>query len=196
MFGSRAYAHELGLVITGSKFIGLGADEVNGLVDQVEAADSDGVLMLLVGQDAVDFNRHFAMRGLDERLIRFSPLMEENMLLASGVSATKRLFVTAGYFRSLVNTDAMDLLGRYVRLHGQDAPSLNNAGESCYEGLQALAELVRRAGKSELRALNAAADGLAYHGPRGTIEFHDRQAAQQVHLAVADGFDFDVIVQL
>ncbi|MEU5695859.1 substrate-binding domain-containing protein [Actinosynnema sp. NPDC020468] len=191
----REYARELDLRIVGESFARLGGD-MTGLIRQVERSDCDGVLMLLVGQDAVEFNRRFARRGLHERLLRFSPLMEENMLLASGVGATRNLFVAASYFRSLVNADAMDLLGRYVGLHGAGAPALNNAAESCYEGFRALASLVRRAGTARLPELNAAIDGVAYHGPRGTVEFRGAQAAPAVHLAVADGFDFDVITRL
>ncbi len=80
--------------------------------------------------------------------------------------------------------------------NGPGAPALNNAAESCYEGLHTLAELVRRAGTPELPALNAAIDGVAYHGPRGTIEFRGQQADQHVHLAVADGYDFEVLTRL
>lgn len=192
----RQFARELNLQITGEAFVGLGAGEVARLVQQVETTPCDGVLMLLVGHDAVEFNREFARRGLHERLPRYSPLMEENMLLASGYRATKNLFVSAAYFRSLVSADAFDLLGRYVDLHGPNAPALNNAAESCYEGLHMLASLAHRAGSAQLPELNAAIDGMAYHGPRGTIEFHGRQATQHVHLAVAEGYDFDVITQL
>lgn len=192
----RGFARELDLDIEGEAFAGLGGGDMARLVGRVEAARCDGVLMLLVGQDAVEFNRRFAARGLHERMVRFSPLMEENMLLASGAAATRNLFVSAAYFRSLVNADALDLLGRYVGLHGADAPALNNAAESCYEGLHTLANLVRRAGSAELPELNAAADGAAYHGPRGTVEFRGSQAGQEVHLAVADGYDFDVITRL
>jgi urea transport system substrate-binding protein len=191
----RRFAHELDLRIAGMEFVELGGD-VSRLVDRVAAAECDGVLMLLVGQDAVEFNRCFAQRGLHERLMRFSPLMEENMLMASGRSATINLFVSAAYFRSMINPDALDLLGRYHHLHGSDAPPLNNAAESCYEGMHTLAALIRRAGSTSLPALNAALDGTAYHGPRGTIEFHGQQAAQRVHLAIADGYDFDVITDL
>jgi urea transport system substrate-binding protein len=192
----RRYARELDLRVIGEAFVGLGSGDMTRLIRQVEAAGGDGVLMLLVGQDAVEFNRRFAARGLHERLIRFSPLMEENMLLASGAAATRNLFVSAAYFRSLVTPDAMDLLGRYVGLHGPSAPPLNNAGESCYEGLHVLARLARRAGGQDIRGLNAAIDGVAYYGPRGTVEFHGPQATQHVHLAVADGYDFDVITRL
>ncbi|WP_246256855.1 substrate-binding domain-containing protein [Amycolatopsis anabasis] len=192
----RDFAHELQLRIEGEAFVGLGTGDLDRLIRLVRAADCDGVLMLLVGQDAVEFNRRFARAGLHERLVRFSPLMEENMLLASGLEATKNLFVSAAYFRSMVNADAMDLLGRYVGLHGLQAPALNNAAESCYEGLHTLASLARRAGTARLPELNAAIDGVAYHGPRGTVEFHGPQARQHVHLAVADGYDFDVITRL
>ena len=88
------------------------------------------------------------------------------------------------------------MLGRYQHLHGPDAPPLNNAAESCYEGMHTLAALIRRAGGTYLPGLNAALDGTAYHGPRGTIEFHGQHAAQRVHLAVAAGYDFDVITNL
>ncbi|MGW5049543.1 substrate-binding domain-containing protein [Actinokineospora sp. NPDC004072] len=192
----RRYAHELDLRIVGEAFVGLGSGDMTRLIQQVERTPCDGVLMLLVGQDAVEFNRRFAARGLHERLLRFSPLMEENMLLASGGSATRDLFVSAAYFRSMVNADAMDLLGRYVGVHGPDAPALNNAAESCYEGLRTLATLVRRAGTTGLTELNSAIDGVAYHGPRGTVEFHGQQAAQSVHLARADSLDFEVITRL
>ncbi|MFE6613223.1 substrate-binding domain-containing protein [Amycolatopsis sp. NPDC057786] len=190
------YAKDLDLRVTGEAFVGLGAGDMSTVVRKVEQSTSDGVLMLLVGQDAVRFNRAFAAHGLSDRLVRFSPLMEENMLLASGANATGNLYVSAAYFRSMVTADAMDLLGRYVGRNGPGAPALNNAAESCYEGLHTLAELVGRAGTSELPALNAAIDGVAYHGPRGTIEFRGRQADQHVHLAIADGYDFEVLTRL
>ncbi|TCO60745.1 substrate-binding domain-containing protein [Actinocrispum wychmicini] len=191
----RQFARELGLHVAGEAYAELGGDMAE-LVAKVDAARCDGVLMLLVGQDAVEFNRQFARRGLHERMLRFSPLMEENMLLASGCQATRNLFVAAAYFRSLVNADAMDLLDRYVGLHGPDAPPLNNAAESCYEGLHTLAMLAERAGSARLPEMAAVVDGFAYHGPRGTVEFHGQQAAQHVHLAVADGYDFDIIARL
>ncbi|MEU3766706.1 substrate-binding domain-containing protein [Amycolatopsis keratiniphila] len=192
----RQYAKDLDLRITGEAFVGLGAGDMSTVVRGIEQSTSDGVLMLLVGQDAVRFNRAFAAHGLSDRLVRFSPLMEENMLLASGANATGNLYVSAAYFRSMVTADAMDLLGRYVDRNGPGAPALNNAAESCYEGLHTLAELVRRAGTPELPALNAAIDGVAYHGPRGTVEFRGQQADQHVHLAVADGYDFEVLTRL
>ncbi|PVZ04603.1 substrate-binding domain-containing protein [Actinomycetospora cinnamomea] len=192
----RGFAHELGLDVVGEAFVTLGAVDRDRLLDRVERAACDGVLMLLVGQDAVEVNREFARRGLDDRLVRFSPLMEENMLLASGPDATANLFVAASYFRSMATTGAMDLLGGYLDKHGPAAPALSSAAESCYEGLHTLAALATRAGTDRLAAWDAVVDGTAWEGPRGTVEFRGRRARQPVHLAVADGVDFDVLTAL
>lgn len=192
----RGFAHDLDLDVVDEAFVTLGAVDLARLLDRVERAPCDGVLMLLVGQDAVEVNREFARRGLDDRLVRFSPLMEENMLLASGSDATANLYVAASYFRSMATAGAMDLLGGYVDKHGPRAPALSSAAESCYEGLHSLAALAARAGTDRLAAWDAVVDGTAWEGPRGTVEFRGRRARQAVHLAVADGVDFDVLTAL
>ncbi len=118
------------------------------------------------------------------------------MLLASGLHATRNLFVSAAYFRSLATASALDFSGAYADQHGPDAPPLNNAAESCYEGLMALAALARRAGGLDVRGMLAVADGLGYDGPRGPMAFVGNHLRQRVHLAVADGYDFEVLTAL
>ena len=78
--------------------------------------------MLLVGDDAVRFNRCFAARRLDERCLRLSPLMDESMLLASGAGATAGLWTAAGYFEQLVTPESMDFGHRYASRFGPAAP--------------------------------------------------------------------------
>ncbi|RJO77717.1 hypothetical protein D5S18_07380 [Nocardia panacis] len=190
----REYATELGLHLVGGAFVELGGGNMRRVVDRVARSGCEAVLMLLVGQDAVEFNRAFAQRGLQDSVLRFSPLMEENMLLASGYDATRGLVVASGYFSSLVDGNAMELVGRYAALHGTVAPVIGAAAESCYEGAQLLSTLVARAGDTV--DLGRDADGIAYEGPRGTVEFRGREARQRIHLAVANGFDFDVITTL
>lgn len=190
------YAHQLGLTIAGEAFVRLGQSDMRDLIANVRAVRPEGVLMLLVGQDAVEFNRAFARAGLHEHITRFSPLMEENMLMASGPETTSGLFVAAAYFRSLIGANSLDLIGRYTAQHGPHAPALNNAAESCYEGLQTLAALAQRAGSLDVTALDSAVDGAGYDGPRGPVSFRGSQGRQRVHLAAASGVDFEVITSL
>lgn len=190
----RRYVRELSLDLVGGSFVALGRGDIDHLVDKVAQSRCEAVLMLLVGQDAVEFNRSFARRGLQEELLRFSPLMDENMLIASGHDATQGLFVAASYFRSMVGRNSMELLDRYLTVNGTNAPALGNAAESCYEGAHFLAEMIQRSG--DYRDIEAVADGAAYDSPRGTVEFLQRRTRQPVHLAVAAGVDFEIVTTL
>ena len=193
---TRQFARRLDLELAGTAYVPLGTGDYGDVLERIRRSDAQGVLLYLVGQDAVEFNRVFAEQGLHEGLVRFTPLMEENMLLASGIEATKNLFVCASYFRSLATPSALELSGAYADQHGPDAPPLNNAAESCYEGLMTLAALAERAGSLDVHRMLAVADGLGYDGPRGPVSFIGNHLQQPVHLAVADGFDFDVLAAL
>ena len=166
------------------------------LMDDVRRSGCDAVLMLMVGQNAVDFNRAFAEWGLHDRMLRFSPLMEENMLLASGLGATQNLYSAGAYFRSLTTGDSIGLVSRYAAMHGSSGPALNGPAESCYEGLFALRSILHRAGSVDVTATDSIIDGHSYAGPRGPVEFTGNQATQQLYLGSAAGFDFDVLASL
>lgn len=187
------YARALGLELSGVAYVPLGTADYSAVLRALEGSGAQGVLLFLVGQDAVHFNRAFAARGLDDRMIRLSSLMGESVLLASGARATRNLYSSAAYFRSLATADALAFGRAYVGRHGPDAPPLNNAAESCYEGLMTLAGLARRAGSLRLREVLASADGTGYDGPRGPMQLRGNHAHQRVHLATADGYDFDVV---
>jgi urea transport system substrate-binding protein len=193
---SRHYVAELGGTVCDEIYVRLGTEDFDAVLGRVAASGCDGVLMLLVGQDAVAFNRAFGRAGLDRDHIRFSPLMDENMLLASGAAGTRGLYAAAGYFETLPTTSSLDFGAAYHRRFGLQAPTLNSLGESCYEGVRLLTELVRRAGDVDVRRIHAVSEGLGYDGPRGPVEVRDRHLVQRVFLAVADGLQFDVIRQL
>jgi urea transport system substrate-binding protein len=193
---ARGYLDELGGVVCDEIYADLGATDFTAPLIRVAASGCEAVLMLLVGDDAVAFNRAFTQAGLDRDRIRFSPLMDENMLLASGADDTRGLFAAAGYFESLATRDSLDFGGRYHRRFGPNAPVLNSLGESCYEGVRLLTELLHRAGSPDLSRMQRMSDGLGYDGPRGPVELRDRHLAQRVFLAAADGLHFDVIHRL
>lgn len=166
------------------------------MLRRIERSDADGVLMLLVGSDAVRFNRAFAVAGLDARCLRLSTLMDENMLMASGPTATVDLYSTAGFFASLANQDTLDFHGQYAGRFGIEAPALGSLGESCYEGVLLLAALIGRARTLDVSAIGAAAETVSYEGPRGLLHLRGAHVRQRIYLARADGVGFDVVAQL
>jgi ABC-type branched-subunit amino acid transport system substrate-binding protein len=193
---ARAYAEMCDGRIADEIFIPLGTTQFGRVLERVERSRADAVLMLLVGEDAVHFNREFARAGLDQRCRRLSTLMDENMLLASGAGSTRGICATAAYFEALTTPESLDFGWHYTRRFGSDAPTLNSLGESCYEGVLMLAALARQAQSLDPGAMCAVGDSVSYDGPRGELRMHDRHVDQRVYLAEANDVEFDVIAQL
>jgi ABC-type branched-subunit amino acid transport system substrate-binding protein len=193
---ARGYARACRGRVGGEAYLPLGTEDFEGVLRRIERADADGVLMLLVGSDAVRFNRAFAAAGLDRRCLRLSTLMDENMLLGSGPEATVDLYSAAGYFASLADQNTLDFHGQYAGRFGLEAPTPGSLGESCYEGVLLLAALVERAGDPDVTAIGAVADTVSYEGPRGLLGLDGRHVRQRIYLARADGCDFNVLAQL
>ncbi|MDX6353667.1 MAG: urea transport system substrate-binding protein, partial [Streptomyces sp.] len=198
---ARAYARECGGRMLGEAFLPLGSEDFGPVLRRIERCGADAVLMLLVGGDAVRFNRAFAGYGLQDRCVRLSTHMDENMLLATGAEATAGLWAAAGYFETLATAESLDFNRRYARRFGVEAPVVGSLGESCFEGLRLLAALAERAGSLEVGAMQrsmhaAGQDPIAYEGPRGVLRLRGNHLDQRVYLARADVFDFDVVAQL
>jgi urea transport system substrate-binding protein len=193
---ARAYAQVCDGTIVDEVFVPLGANDFTGVLQRVERCRPDAVLMLLVGQDAVHFNRAFARAGLDASCWRLSTLMDENMLLGTGAENTRGICATAAYFEALKTPEGLDFGWRYTQRFGPEAPMLNSLGESCYEGLVMLAALARRARSLDVDRMCAVADDVSYAGPRGELQMRDRHVEQRVYLAEANGLEFDVVAQL
>ena len=177
-------------------FLPLGTAEFDATIERIERCNADGVLMLLVGEDAAHFNRAFARAGLDARCRRLSTLMEENILLASGFEATQGMFAAAAYFETLATPESLGFGWRYTQRFGPESPTLNSLGESCFEGILLLRALAEAAGGLDVEAMCRVADSVSYPGPRGELRMRDRHVDQRVYLAEVDGLRFDVIAQL
>jgi ABC-type branched-subunit amino acid transport system substrate-binding protein len=193
---ARRYVRESGGAITGETYLPLGTMDFTTVVDRIAPSDADAVLVLLVGEDAVHFHRAFAARDLHHRCLRLTPLMDENMLLATGAESTIGLFATAGYFETLTTPERLDFAGRYAHRFGVDAPMVGNLGESCYEGVRLLDALMRQARSPDVHAITAVADTVSYEGARGLLHLRDRHAAQRVYLAEAEALEFAVVAEL
>lgn len=193
---ARAYARTLGVEICGETYVPLGAEDYDEVLREIELTEPDGVLMFLVGDDAVGFNRSFAARGLQDRIVRLSTLMDENMLMATGAGATSGLFTAAGFFDTL-RTDGSDQFRRnYTRRHGLTAPVPNSMGESCYEGLRLLAALWQRSQSFEVLRICGHAEQTGYDGPRGGAQLSAGHLSHPVYMARADALEFAVLDQL
>lgn len=190
------YAYACGGRVCGQEFVALGTQDYAGVLRVIDRSSADAVLMLLIGADAVHFNRAYATYGLHQRALRLSTHMDENMLMAAGVEATENLWAAAGYFETLATAESLAFSGRYAARFGTRAPVLSSLGESCYEGVLLLAALADQARSLDVHALMRGGRAARYEGPRGAVFLHGNHVDQPIYLARADGPDFDIVAQL
>lgn len=170
-------------------YVPFGLPNMDDLVDRLETSGADAVLVSLVGQDAVNFNRAFGRRALHKSILRLSCAMEENGLMACGEGNLERLFSVSSYFGSISTEANARFKERYYALHGDTAPALNSIGQSTYEGLHYLAALLRDF--DDVWRKRSTQDSLpVIHASGRSFARNTRTKRPAVYLARADGVQF------
>ena len=184
---ARSYVYQSGGTVLSEACVPFGAENFDVILQKIDEVKPDAVLLSLVGQDAIDFNRAFGQAGLGHSILRLSCAVEENILLAIGEGNADNLFVSSGYFGASTDDANMSFKERYHQRFGQRAPTLNSLGQSNYEGIYFAAALA-------LRALEqGSARPLEYKGIRGISWASNSSISYPVHLARADGHLFRVV---
>jgi urea transport system substrate-binding protein len=177
--------------VVGERYLPFDREQFDDVLDWISDLKPDAVLVSLVGQDAVDFNRAFGRRGLSDRILRFSCAVEENVLLGIGSEHTDGLFAAAGYFANMGTRGNGGFKERYYGRLGEGAPMLNALGESLYEGMHFLSALLARGG--DWRRLERT---ISYGGVREALFGPDRRIKAPIFLAEAKGNRFDIVTEL
>ena len=172
-------------------YLPFSSDRLATEVETIGRSGADAVLISLVGQDAVDFNRLFGASDLHRKIFRLSCAVEENGLLASGDKNVHRLFSAASYFAGL-NTPANAMFREvYHNFHRHRAPMLNAMGQSTYEGMHFLAALVADEGEDWWAYGTGMAPPVTYRSARRGLYMSNAQNPAPVFIARADGYVFD-----
>lgn len=192
---SNSYAKsklsEMGVNLVYEQYLPFGGGDLPREIETISASGADVVLMSLVGQDAVDFNRLFGACGLDQKMIRLSCAIEENALLASGAGNVKRLFSSASYFATINTAENAVFREKYHGFHGDRAPVLNALGQSTYEGMQFLASLIGAPGTDWRMHRFSHSNPIRYNSVRRGSYGSNAANGSPVYLARANGVIFD-----
>jgi ABC-type branched-subunit amino acid transport system substrate-binding protein len=186
---ARRSIAEHGGTVTFEGYVPFGLEDAEWLAEKIAHTRPDIVLVSLVGQDAVEFNRAFGRLDLDRRIFRFSTAIEENVLMATGAEYTKRLFAASSYFSSLATPENEEFKERYRAIHPACPPVLNALGQSVYEGnyfYAALHEQQRRGAGGPIR----------YRSARGGSFHSNNRKDMTIYLSRADGHAFHIIDSL
>lgn len=197
-FAQRFVSESNGEVV-GELFLPFGGGDYGYVLDQIRHQRADAVLLSLIGQDAVEFNRAFGNAGLATRVVRLSCALGENELLGIGARNTDNLYVASGYFASL-DTDAnLAFKERYHSHFGARAPTLDTFGQSTYEGIHFLAALLNDAQQRNANSAGLARLGtapLSYRSARDAVYAGGRVNRVPIYLARVDGHAFRVLTSL
>ena len=188
---SHRYARQalsrLGCEVVYESFMPLGCVDYAPCVDHLAHSGAHAVLLSLVGQDAIDFNRQFAARGLTGQVRRLSCAIEENELLAIGAACTDELYVAGSYFAALATDANLAFQARYRSALGPRAPTLNALGQSTYEGMHFLGALLSRGNRPP-----APNEPVHFHSARGAVWRGNDSLSCPVYLARAEGHALQV----
>ena len=193
---ARHYIAESGGEMVEESYLPFGTTDFSEVLDAVRRCRADAVLVSLVGQDAVFFNRAFGRAGLSRDVLRLSGAIGESELLGIGADNAEDLYVSSGYFATL-DTDAnLAFKERYSNHFGERAPTLNTFGQSTYEGVHFLAALFNQALRTADDWAQLGRRPLAYCSARGARYAGAGSCHTPIYLAQAEGNSFRVITRL
>jgi len=191
-FYAKALLRRLSATLVMERYIPFGLHDTERLLKELETSGAEAVLLSLIGQDAVAFNRAFGQAGMHRRMVRLSCAMEENGLLACGATNLHRLYCASAYFNVLPTDENCAFKERYYAIHGDSAPVLNSLGQSTYEGMQFLAGLMAQ--HADTWRAHSSQDSLPvqYRSGRRSGDGNTRRSAS-IYLARADGVQFSIV---
>jgi ABC-type branched-subunit amino acid transport system substrate-binding protein len=184
---AKGYLQAAGGSLSAEIYVPFGQGQFDSILQQIDEFKPDALLLSLVGQDAIEFNRAFGKSGRCHSILRLSCAVEENILLAIGAENTENLYVSSGYFGALTHDANMSFKERYHQRFGQRAPTLNSLGQSTYEGVHFAAALAVQS------ATRDAAHAVTYRGVRGISWRGNEDVQYPIHLARAEGHFFKVV---
>lgn len=190
---AKAYIEASGGTVVGEEYLPFTADNFDSNLAKIKESGADAVLITLVGGASVGFNRAFGSFGLSDDVIRIGTLIEENTLAGIGAENSNNLYSSAGYFANIDTEPARAFADAYKAKFGDDAPVLNSLGESVYDGLLLFKAIAEKAGSLDVAAMEKAAEGVSYSGPRGDATLEQRHTTKDIYLAEANGVDFAVV---
>ena len=193
---AKATLAEMNAALVHERYLPFATPRLAAEVEAIAKSGADAVLISLIGQDAVDFNRIFGAMGLDRRIVRLTCVIEENGPLPSGAENLKRLFCSSSYFGALT-TDANACFREvYHGFHGDRAPVLGALGQSTYEGLHFLASLMGDERIEWPEQCASRAGPVAYRSARQATYLSNSDNGIATFMARADGVVYRIIEKI
>ena len=193
----RHYAAESGGEVVGEDFFPLDVAEFGTTISEVQSADPDVVVSVLVGGAHMSFYSQYAATGADMPVVSTSfGLGSEQVALDA--ASSEGIIVAYPYFQELDNPNNAEFTAAWYDAFGDDYPYITDLAVYVWEGWHLWADAVNRAGTLDREAVIAELETgtVGFDSPKGpvTLDGPSHHLVQPVSLARAnDSNGFDVI---
>ncbi|MDT0345405.1 urea ABC transporter substrate-binding protein [Streptomyces litchfieldiae] len=165
----KAYAEEYGIEIVGEDYAPLGSTEFATIANKVQAADADAVFNTLNGDSNVSFFREYAAFGLTaEEMPVLSVSIAEEEVAGIGAENLAGQLTSWNYYQTTESAANDRFVTAFQERYGTDRPT-SDPMEAAYTSVHLWAAMVERAGSFEVEDVRAAADGITFEAPEGTV---------------------------
>ena len=164
----KQYAKELDIEIVGEEYVPLDKDDWTTQVAKIAAAKPDFVFNTINGSSNVGFIKAYYEAGLGpdkSPIISVSIAEEEAPAMGEDVSGQ---FAAWNYFQSVDSPENTTFIKAFQDKYGQDRPT-SDPMEAAYTSLYLYKNMVEKAKSFCVDAVNAAADGVTFDAPEGTV---------------------------
>ncbi|MFR9725169.1 urea ABC transporter substrate-binding protein [Streptomyces sp. MS19] len=164
-----AYAEEHGIEIAGEDYAPLGSTEFATIANKVEDSGADAVFNTLNGDSNVSFFREYAAAGLTaEEMPVLSVSIAEEEVASIGAEYLAGQLTAWNYYQTTESTANEGFVAAYQERYGEDRPT-SDPMEAAYTSVHLWARMVEEAGSFDVEDVRAAADGITFDAPEGTV---------------------------
>ena len=193
----REYAAQTGGEIVGEDFFPLDVAEFGTTISEVQSADPDVVVSILVGGAHMSFYSQYAASGANAEI----PVVSTSFGLGSeqvalDAASSEGIIVAYPYFQELDTPTNAEFTEAWYAAYGDDYPYITDLAVYVWEGWHLWADAVNSAGTLDREAVIAELEsGVGFDSPKGfvTLDGPSHHLVQPVSLARAnDSNGFDV----
>ncbi|NYI47321.1 urea transport system substrate-binding protein [Nocardioides aromaticivorans] len=164
----KQYAKELGIEIVGEEYVPLDDDDWTTQVSKIVKAKPDFVFNTINGSSNVGFIKAYYEQGLSPEtspIISVSIAEEEAPAMGKDVTGQ---FAAWNYFQSVKSPTNDAFIKAFKAKYGDKRPT-SDPMEAAYTSLYLYKALVEKADSFDVDKINAAADGVTFDAPEGTV---------------------------
>ncbi|UYP18221.1 urea ABC transporter substrate-binding protein [Rhodococcus sp. Z13] len=165
----KAYAEANGIEIKGEDYTPLGSTDFSTIVNKIRTADADAVFNTLNGDSNVAFFREYTNAGLNAQdMPVVSVSIAEEEVGGIGAQNIEGQLTAWNYYQTVDTPENTSFVEAYKAKYGANKPT-SDPMEAAYTSVHLWKNTVEKAGSFEVDDVIAAADGVTFEAPEGTV---------------------------